>query len=175
MRVRPSWVNRSPNRAAAAANGPGPRTRTRLVVREAGTETDWVVIAAPVTDGPVAAVATAAGATAMGTEAGTMAIDTEAGAMVMGTDAGAKVMGTEAGAKLAGANVEGMKRLAVPVIAVVATCGTRTTCACCIMTFWGMLAVAVEVTGVYIIGIDCGTIAAGAGLKGIEGTDAGWV
>jgi hypothetical protein len=44
MRVRPSRVNRSPNRARHDASGPGAWTRTRVQVRDAGTETDCVVI-----------------------------------------------------------------------------------------------------------------------------------
>ncbi len=58
-------VSRSPNRERAEATGPGPRTRTRLVVLEAGTENDEVVKAAPVRLGPTG-IAAGCGATATG-------------------------------------------------------------------------------------------------------------
>jgi hypothetical protein len=102
MRVRPSKVNCSPNREAIRASGPGPRTRTRLEVRDAGTETDWVVRPT----GWLAVGTIAAGTVAIGTEAGAMAIGTDAGAMVIGTDAGAVLAGIDNGGTAAG-----MKRL----------------------------------------------------------------
>jgi hypothetical protein len=111
-------------------------------VLEAGTETDWVVRAAPLTAGPTAAGATAAGATAAGataaeaTAAGARATGARAtGARPAGATAATEVvvMGTAAtcipDGAAAGARAEGMKMLLGAVTAAgMAACCAKKTC-----------------------------------------------
>src|SRR5262245_51460379 len=97
MRVRPSKVNRSPNRARHDASGPGAWTRTRLQVRVAGTETDCVVIVPAWRHGPAGA---ATAVDAPGTDAtGTMTRGAGAWAVARGPGVAAMVVGPVAGGR----------------------------------------------------------------------------
>src|SRR5262249_38978026 len=119
MLARPSWVSRWPSRAAAEANIPGPRTRTRVRESAVGRLNCWFVTAA-ICAGWAAARATAGwAATALAGWA----------AMTIVGCAAAGAAGAAAGAALA----TGRKRFEAGAdagAAAIACCGTYITGAC---------------------------------------------